>query len=679
MVKTAEDAMLHDVEQNLKNSTTQQIALLTIWHSSLTNQVQSFIHSDILRLFAKELSLSTDIAHHLLHVLKPETGSEKFEIKTKSPEEEVRLNKFMARIPGLQQMLNDFVEKNSIISGQVLTPDLQPYLFAGEKSKAFDKIIDDVSSVFKTKTNLVLPIRRFNRELVVDIAFPIFAPKYIDPHGEHVVGVFLATYSVQKIVSAVDQTDKDGFFTGAVLEQTDNNLQLIDSYALGCRRELGAEWEVKDETIKFGIRREPTRYEKFIDAYTLAVKVPNLPWYVLQAMRINLAQANYLRFRENVYIGCGLAISLVLIMLIALWWWLVGRRERALAEQMRKLYLIANEQKQILDGVNRVLSAGVVLNDLFGVLYYVNQKYAEMAQIPADKMYGMKYNQLPYPLAKSLVTHTLAISEKPELANFTEILPLGGESRHYLTACSPFTDENNCLVGMVSVYSDITELILAQEKAQRMVKQTVAVFVRAIEAIDPYLCGQSGSMAQLAGILAHELKHDDEETLATLDIAASLSQIGMIQLPSQLLLKTGALTAEEREQMHKHVEYARSVLEGVDFGLPVLETITQMYERLDGSGYPKKLKGDEICFNARILAVANTFCAVMRPRSYRTALSCKDALNLLETDPPKYDLAITKALRDYLATPKGQEFLQSLIAGTVGLESKTSSSTDKTK
>ncbi|MBO4369443.1 MAG: PAS domain-containing protein, partial [Desulfovibrio sp.] len=515
--------------------------------------------------------------------------------------------------------------------------------------------------VIETGQPCLLPIRKMHRELVVDMAFPIFAPQYIDQKGNHVVALFVGTASVQNVISAIDHIDHEGFFTSAILESQKDSLQIIDPLFPGGRRDLDDSWALQNGSLPLAIRNEPTRMEKTIPAYTLAQSVPDLPWLVMQGMRVSVAEMSYLRFKENVYIGVGLSIALTIILITALWWWVVGRRERAHADQMRKLFTIANEQKQILDGVNTALSAGIVLNDLSGKIYYVNQKYADMAHMAPERMFGISYMQLPFDLAQSLMAHTIQINEKPVLTNFTEVLTIDDVNRHFLTACSPCIGEDRILTGMVSVYSDITDLIEAQERAQHMVTQTVEVLVRAMEAIDPYLRGQSKRTAILSCALAKRLNRQDEETLATLRIAANLSQIGMIQLPKSLLLKTGSLSVEERLQMQKHVEYARSSLEGVDFGLPVLEAITQMYERMDGSGYPAHIAGDAICFNARILAVANTFCALMRPRSYRTAHTTESALKIFETQPYKYDLSVTQALREFLASEEGTLFLQELI------------------
>jgi HD-GYP domain-containing protein (c-di-GMP phosphodiesterase class II) len=206
------------------------------------------------------------------------------------------------------------------------------------------------------------------------------------------------------------------------------------------------------------------------------------------------------------------------------------------------------------------------------------------------------------------------------------------------------------------------DLVMAQRRAQHMVNQTIAVFVRAIEAVDPYLRGQSELTTKLAVALAPRLDKGDEVTLVTLRTAASLSHIGMIQLPRELLTKTEKLTEEERALLRRHVEYARNALEGIEFGIPVMEAISQMYERMDGSGYPAGLKGEQICLNARILAVANTFCALMRPRSYRSALDTQQAIGMLSTAPLKYDLKVIQALVDFLKTEQGGVFLKSLTS-----------------
>ena len=106
-------------------------------------------------------------------------------------------------------------------------------------------------------------------------------------------------------------------------------------------------------------------------------------------------------------------------------------------------------------------------------------------------------------LARSLVTHTLAVHQSGSLSSFTETLMVEGHQRYFFTSCTPFRDEAGRMTGVVSVYSDVTDLAMAQQKAQRMVNQTVNAFVRAIETVDSYLRGHSALTAQLAVTLAY--------------------------------------------------------------------------------------------------------------------------------------------------------------------------------
>lgn len=85
------------------------------------------------------------------------------------------------------------------------------------------------------------------------------------------------------------------------------------------------------------------------------------------------------------------------------------------------------------------------------------------------------------------------------------------------------------------------------------------------------------------------------------------------------------------------MEHSRRVLQNIEFDLPIVDTICEMNERLDGTGYPNKLSGDEIRTSARILAVANAFTAMVRPRSYRNALGVEQALGILHKEKGSYD------------------------------------------
>ena len=89
-----------------------------------------------------------------------------------------------------------------------------------------------------------------------------------------------------------------------------------------------------------------------------------------------------------------------------------------MADQLRRLYLMVNQQKQIMDGVNSALSSGVVLNDLNGIIFYANQSFAHMVGVDAGSLRGRSYTDLGPDIARSLVTHTLPVHQTGDLFKF---------------------------------------------------------------------------------------------------------------------------------------------------------------------------------------------------------------------------------------------------------------------
>jgi HD-GYP domain-containing protein (c-di-GMP phosphodiesterase class II) len=141
----------------------------------------------------------------------------------------------------------------------------------------------------------------------------------------------------------------------------------------------------------------------------------------------------------------------------------------------------------------------------------------------------------------------------------------------------------------------------------------------------------------------------DERELATLDLAACLSQVGKIFVPQAILVKAGQLDDAERRIMRRHVEHAVEVIGPIDFDLPIGDVIGQMHEHLDGSGYPKGLRGEQIRPLARILGVVDVFCALTETRAYRDQLSAGKALMYLAENPHLYDARVVAALAEAVA------------------------------
>ena len=188
--------------------------------------------------------------------------------------------------------------------------------------------------------------------------------------------------------------------------------------------------------------------------------------------------------------------------------------------------------------------------------------------------------------------------------------------------------------------------VIGARNRRRVMSQQKAMdaLVRATEIRDPYLAGHHERVAKLALQIGNVLDLD-VNTRSTLYYGAMLSGIGKIFVPQEILTKKGKLTAPEKKKMQAHVEHAEKVLQDVEFDMPVQQAISQMSERLDGSGYPNKLKDGDISQEARILAVCDVFCALTHPRSYRKEMTAATAIKQFEKDAKKFDADVLEALK----------------------------------
>jgi len=131
---------------------------------------------------------------------------------------------------------------------------------------------------------------------------------------------------------------------------------------------------------------------------------------------------------------------------------------------------------------------------------------------------------------------------------------------------------------------------------------------------------------------------------AGLNIAALVHDIGKISIPSEILSKPGPLTPIELRLIKEHSRAGYEILSPIDFPWPIAEIVYQHHEAIDGSGYPRELKGGEILLEARILAVADTVEAISSHRPYRPALGTEYALRELQNlTGLKYDPDVVAA------------------------------------
>ena len=174
--------------------------------------------------------------------------------------------------------------------------------------------------------------------------------------------------------------------------------------------------------------------------------------------------------------------------------------------------------------------------------------------------------------------------------------------------------------------AELRRLAHGPDRAARF--RAAASLAKAVDARDTYTGSHSTRVAELSAWIAHRLGLDREHIELT-RLAGSLHDLGKLAIPEEILRKPGPLTDPERLVLQRHPEIGHRMIEslGVD---PVAEWVLHHHERWDGTGYPERLRGDEIPLGARIIFVADAYDAMTSDRAYRGRLTPREAIEELE-------------------------------------------------
>ena len=361
--------------------------------------------------------------------------------------------------------------------------------------------------------------------------------------------------------------------------------------------------------------------------------------------------------------GTGLSILLETPSAVCpqLWWYAAGRQQKALTQKVHEFNQLVSLQKEFLDRVNVSLDMGLLMVDVKGQIHVCNRAFAQVVQGREEELSGqMIYNVLPAKAAAELVDRVRQVALKAGEDSYEVWLDApaeGGEvePRLFRVTLSPFldsTEENRreALSGAVVTLKDVTEFRRRAERARLQQRRLIEAFTSVEASADPYLHGFSLRMADLAERVAQSMGLS-EDSRNTLVMSAQLSQLGKLFVPRDLLTKQGRLTDEELAEIRRAPEHAARVLSSVDFDLPIARALHEMYENLDGSGYPRGLKGEEILFEARLLGVLNAYCAMVSERAYRQGMSVSAALAQLRGNP-RYEQSLVDALERVVGEKK---------------------------
>ncbi len=280
-----------------------------------------------------------------------------------------------------------------------------------------------------------------------------------------------------------------------------------------------------------------------------------------------------------------------------------------------------------LDIFNSLDDLVLLIDTEFNVIQ-VNKAVMELVrkhgkEIDGQKCYKLMHNRNEpvenCPSARCLETGNVETLEyyDPEL------------DKYFLLKATPILDKEKKIMAIFHLIRDITEHKKAEEQHKKDYEDMVLSLAIALEARDTYTKGHSDRVKRYCRAIARQMGLPAKQ-IQDLERAASLHDIGKIAVPDAILNKRGRLTPPELAQIQQHPEKSVDLIRLIPNPPNTLLAIRHHHERVDGKGYPGGLVGDNIPLEARILAVADAYDALTSPRSYRTAFTHEEALQILK-------------------------------------------------
>ena len=626
-----------------------RVDVVSTWLASLAQQADRLISSDLFRLFASEVDLMNGDLTALLapEQLPLENGQE----------QESEAIQLAAQLPMMRNLLGEFVSYSGFLGGRIVNRQGQAYIATDASTAPMTALQGEYArQVLETANPAFSALRRGINGLVLDIFLPIFPPQF-EGDGNKPVGVLMLSRGVSnKLNELVTQKVSGSGSHTLLVQKSGDEFQSVLPWLPEGLRTLHT-WDGSiTERLSFSVR---PAFSGEGNAYSMALKVPALDWWVVEEASYASARVELGKYRVTVIFISILVATIIIVFIGLLWWILVGIESRKVADEYKHMAQQIADQKGFLDSINNTITDFIGLKDTEGLYRYVNPAFANAVGRAPEEMIGLDDAAIfGFETARRLKNSDDIVRMGDKAITVDEIIFLQSRKFYVQVLKAPFNGSSH-ENGIVSVFRDVTSAVEAQERNKRVVHQTVAALVRTIENTDPYLGGHTRMMEMLALELARSMKLTEEET-ATVEAAANLSQVGKMFVPKEIIHKPGKLTEEEKHVMEQHVEHSREVLQDIDFDLPVMEAIYQMNERLDGSGYPLGLKGDQISMVGKVLGLINTFCAIVRPRAYRPAVPVTEALEMIRGLTNQYDHRLVSQLEEIMQTPVGDRIREDI-------------------
>jgi PAS domain S-box-containing protein/putative nucleotidyltransferase with HDIG domain len=291
--------------------------------------------------------------------------------------------------------------------------------------------------------------------------------------------------------------------------------------------------------------------------------------------------------------------------------------------------------------------------DLAGNLTFFNDALCRMTGYSPKELMEMNNRRYTSPETARHLYQTfkeIYATGKPATVENYEVIQKNGEIRLNDLSASLMVDASGKPIGFRGIARDVTEhkkreraLEESYHNLQHMLEETVRTLAFTVEVRDPYTAGHQRRVAQLADAISRKMGLPVEEAMGV-RMAALIHDVGKVQIPGEILNKPGPLSSDEMELVKTHPAVGSTILKEIEFPWPISDIVLQHHGRLDGSGYPHGISGEEMSIEAKIIAVADVVEAMVSHRPYRSALGVDKAVEEISNNKGTlYDPEVVEA------------------------------------
>jgi HD-GYP domain-containing protein (c-di-GMP phosphodiesterase class II) len=325
-----------------------------------------------------------------------------------------------------------------------------------------------------------------------------------------------------------------------------------------------------------------------------------------------------------------LALLLAAATVVAVWRHAISDRLADAASNLSVALKESDRLSRLLRNVADAVPNGITAVDREEKVLFGNRAAFDHIGIPANEAEGMPLINLLGPGGSApLHAANAMVREGHQTMRYVDDHGAGANRSVIQRIHVPLDDD-----GVLIVAENLTEIVVEREARAAQLDALVNVLVDLIDARDQFAAYHSHRVARLSRRMAEAMKLPRPQIVAA-ETAARLMNLGKLRIDPAILTKTEGLTPDELAEVRDSILHSADLVEGIPFDGPVVETLRQMQERLDGSGRPNGVSGDNLLVPAQIVSLANAYVALISERAHRAARTPEQALEQLWPEAEK--------------------------------------------